>query len=640
MRAVLVGIVLCLGCAPSLKPLEVPAGCQPLLAGADCLLPYPSDFFQVVDARQPTGFRIAVGQAAAPTSKDGKRYDVTVDVPLDGFSTVPTIVATLGVELSPEGFVTLEQGGERSLSKATSNTLLLDGATFEPVAHFVDLDPRAKDLTRQALVLRAFGGLKEKTRYVVLVAGAKTPAGALAPAPEGFRRLRDGQTSGDPAFDGLSRAFDDRIVPAAKAAGVARSELQLAWEFTTGSREWATRDMLRVRELTLSWLETNVADVVVSSVNEQGPADTFRIVKGTITGPRFCSDNAQAGCVLLRDDEGRVKQEGTVAFPFIGVIPRTVEAAPGPSPVFLYGHGFFGNLEEVDSGAARRIASEVKRTMLATEWWGMALSDIAIVGDALTGRLTQSTRLTERVHQGMANWLVLTKTAERLGTLPAFERSPGVPLVTGKADAYLGISQGHILGGTMNALNPITTKLAFNVGGAGLTTMMIRAEAFKRLFELLEVSVTEPLEQQKFLALIQRPLDRIDPASFAVFLQQAPLPGNAPKQLLMQIGLMDSSVPNLGSWLHARLLGLKVFAPSPAVPYGLETQGFPATSGLQIFDFKVGDADAYYRKADFPLVNTPVHEAVRGQPSALRQLKGFFDDGQIVQTCDGACDPN
>ena len=108
----------------------------------------------------------------------------------------------------------------------------------------------------------------------------------------------------------------------------------------------------------------------------------------------------------------------------------------------------------------------------------------------------------------------------------------------------------------------------------------------------------------------------------------------------MQIGVMDSSVPNLGSWLHARLLGLKVFAPSPLVPYGLETQSFPATSGLQIFDFKVGDADAYYRKADFPLVNTPVHESVRAQPSVLRQLTRFFDDGQIVQTCDGVCDPN
>jgi hypothetical protein len=195
-------------------------------------------------------------------------------------------------------------------------------------------------------------------------------------------------------------------------------------------------------------------------------------------------------------------------------------------------------------------------------------------------------------------------------------------------------------GGTMNAVNPYTTRVALHVGGAGLTTMMMRAEAFTGLFELLNLTVEDPLEQQKFLALVQRPLDRIDPASYASFLLRAPLQGNAEKRVLMQNGLMDSSVPNLGSWLHARLLGLKVFAPAAIVPWGLETQAFPATSGLQIHDFKLGDVDAYYSKANFPTVKTDVHDTLRGHPSVIRQLTRFFDDGQIVQTCDGVCDPD
>lgn len=639
LSAVLVGVVVA-ACGPKIEPLPVAKGCQPLLGGSDCLLPYPSDFFRVTDATQPSGARITVSDAAAPKSKEGKRYDVTAEFPIDGFSMVPTIVATLGVEVSPERFVALEQGGAASLSKATSNTLLLDGTTFEPVPHFVDLDPRTIDLTRQAMVIHPFGGLKEKTRYVVLVAGVKTPAGELVKAPEGFRRLVEKLTDGDPAFDGVSRAFEDRIVPAAKAVGLTRNELQLAWEFTTGSREWATRDMLRVRALTMSWLETNVPQVTISMVNEAGPDDAFRIVRGTIAGPRFCSDRAQPGCVLLRGDDGQVKQDGLVDFPFVAVIPKTVEQATGPSPMFMYGHGFFGNLAEVEGGAARHVASETTRTMLATEWWGMHFSDVAVVGDALTGRLSQAARIVERGHQGMANWIVLTKAAERLGELPAFQRASGASLVTGKADAFLGISQGHILGGTMNAVNPYTSKLAFNVGGAGLTTMMMRAEAFTGLFELLNLSVSESLEQQKFLALIQRPLDRLDPASYAAFLQQAPLPGNAEKRILMQVGLMDASVPNLGSWLHARLLGLKVLTPSAYVPYGLETATYPATSGLQIHDFKLGDVDAYYRQANFPVVKTAVHDTLRGQSSVLRQLNRFFRDGEIIQTCDGVCDPD
>lgn len=118
LSAVLVGVVVA-ACGPKIEPLPVAKGCQPLLGGSDCLLPYPSDFFRVTDATQPSGARITVSDAAAPKSKEGKRYDVTAEFPIDGFSMVPTIVATLGVEVSPERFVALEQGGAASLSKAT-----------------------------------------------------------------------------------------------------------------------------------------------------------------------------------------------------------------------------------------------------------------------------------------------------------------------------------------------------------------------------------------------------------------------------------------------------------------------------------------------------------------------------------------
>jgi hypothetical protein len=161
--------------------------------------------------------------------------------------------------------------------------------------------------------------------------------------------------------------------------------------------------------------------------------------------------------------------------------------------------------------------------------------------------------------------------------------------------------------------------------------MMMRAEAFTGLFELLALSVDDPFEQQKFIALIQRPLDRVDPATYARYLQQAPLPGNAgEKRILMQMGLMDSSVPNVGSFLHARLLGLPVLTPGVAVPFGLSSTTYPATSGLQVHDFKLGDPAAYYRRADFPATTTPVHDSVRGLAPVLSQIDRFFRDGQIV----------
>jgi hypothetical protein len=628
-------VILLWSCGPKLARLQVPAGCQPLLGEAECFLPYPSDFFRVPDANQPSGYAVRIGEAALPRSKMGP-FDVSAENPIDGFSSVPTIVATLGVELQSTGFAPLEDAQE-SLSGSTSNTLLLEAPSFAPVAHWVDVDRRTTDFARQAFILHPLAPLKENTRYVVLVKGVLSVSGDVVPAPEGFRRLREGIS--EPALAALAKSFAAEVAPAARAADVPISSLQLGWSFTTGTKAWATRDLLEIRRQTLAWLDTNQSAVQVTSPLDARAADAFRVVRGTFTAPRFCSTEAKPGCRLMRGADGQVMHLGVVQAPFVAVIPQTVEAATGASGVFLFGHGFFGNLSETEGEAARRIASQAKRTLVATEWWGMHISDVGLLAEVLSTRPAQAARFTERVHQGMANWLVLTRLAEQFGQLPAFQRPSGESLVVGPADSFMGISQGHILGGTMTALNPTVTKVVLNVGGAGLSHMMLRAEPFAPLFELLTLAVPDPLEQRKFVAAVQRPFDRIDPATYASFLLREPLLGDAPKQVLMHMGLMDASVPNLGSFLHARAIGLPLLTPSPVSVSGLESRGYPAQSGLQVHDFQLGDVNAFYRESDFPKMKTKVHDSLRELPAVVRQVELFFRDGSIVQTCEGTCNP-
>jgi hypothetical protein len=57
------------GCGPASPPLELPEGCQPLLGGLDCLLPYPSDYFRRDDATMPSGARFALTDAARQKTK-------------------------------------------------------------------------------------------------------------------------------------------------------------------------------------------------------------------------------------------------------------------------------------------------------------------------------------------------------------------------------------------------------------------------------------------------------------------------------------------------------------------------------------------------------------------------------------------
>ena len=56
-------LILISGCTPA-EPLNLADGCNPLLAGLDCMLPYPSDFFRVEDSTTPSGYIVSREGAA------------------------------------------------------------------------------------------------------------------------------------------------------------------------------------------------------------------------------------------------------------------------------------------------------------------------------------------------------------------------------------------------------------------------------------------------------------------------------------------------------------------------------------------------------------------------------------------------
>ncbi|MBI3184439.1 MAG: hypothetical protein HYZ28_20075 [Myxococcales bacterium] len=650
------------GCGPrppsNLPPLELLPGCQPLLAGHDCHLPFPSDFFRTEDALLPSGFRIAARGAAKPRTSTGLNADVTDWRPADGFSSLPTLVAVLPSAVSPAGLVGVLDAPEASLGP-DSPVLLLEAETNSPLPHFTDLDPRATEPTRQAIVIHPIVRLEARTRYVVGIHGLRQPDGELAPAPEGFRRLRDRQSAGDPALKSLQARFDEQVFPVLEAAGLQRSQLQLAWDFTTGSEEHVLGDMLRVRELALAALASSPPKVKVESVEEAPEPGVWRLVRGTVEAPLFLDDPGSGGR-LIRGGDGRVEQSGTAAVPFLALVPVAVRDQFGPGRPLAYGHGFFGGRDEIEGNdSVTAIANRLGAVVFSIDWWGMSRVDLLALADAALARPFEVAAFTDRVHQAMANWLAMTSAIRGpLREEPAFRRpaSPGAPGVStdasGQSNAghtllepgapyFLGISQGHILGGTLAALNPDFRRICLNVGGAGLTHMMFRARPFVDLVSILEKGNKDPLEQQKFAATLQVHLDRIDPGFWASRVLAEPLPGSpSDRRLLLQVGLGDTEVPNLGSFLHARLLGVPVLTPSPSQVYGLYEVPSPHQgSAMELFDFGI-DLDAAYRSAWPPESENPVHEGVRRLDAAIEQMDLFFrPEGRIVRTCAGVCDP-
>jgi len=632
-------------CQP--EPLRLPdEGCQPLLAGADCLLPYPSDFFRVADSSMPGGFAVRHQGSAKPLTIEGVSADANDLRDVDGFSRLPPIVALLGEPVSDAGLVGYFDDKAASLAPS-SRTLVIDALTGEHVPHFVDLDPRAIDDWRRAITLRPLVKLAERRRYVVALRGLRAADGErVAATPEGFRRLRDRLGGGDPALAEQQTRYDEDIFPVLSTAGVPRAELQLAWDFTTGADAAVQDDLLRARELALAALE--VAPPIVSDIVflDTEPDPVWRVVFGTVTAPLVLEAN-RPGEPLARDADGRVRLNGETTFDFTAIIPHSVRDGVSPAPVLHFGHGFFGSQQELDEPAAEGVVEELGVVAFSIDWLGMSGGDLGDVVGNVGNEVWRTPRFAERVPQAMVNWLALTAAiAGPLKDEIAFQRpadhaTPNAVVYDDVTTHFLGISQGHILGAIYSALNPAITRSVLHVGGAGLSHMMFRSSAFRRFLFIMGFVVPDALEQQKVMAIMQRQLDPIDPATWSDYLLGSDVPfgpsnHHEDRRALLQAGVADTQVPNAATYRHARMLDIPLVTPAVEEVWGLARVGAPhAGSGLATFD--LGVDPGFYANAEALDDPTIVHDELRSHAEVHEQMRVFLTDGKITNPCAGPC---
>lgn len=625
-------------CGDNSQSFQLEEGCQPLLGGYHCTLPYPSDYFRVEDPSMPSGYRIAPTGAASLVTNTGDSADVHTALAVDGFSHIPSIVAVLPDEVTDAGLAVITGPTADSIA-ADSRTIIL-GENGQPVPHYVDIDPRSDDPTRRGIVIHPVVGLEPGGRYIVALRNIEREGGGPAAPAEGFRRLRDGEASSAAALEALAPHYEASIFPPLVAAGWQRDEIQLAWDFTVATRAPVVADMLRVRELTLAWLEDNEPIVTIDEILEDPADNVARRVLGTVTGPLFLEVD-EPGAPLHRDGDGQVALNGTSEFKFTAQVPLVLRESAGPGGALLIGHGFFGAANEIEHGWARNLSDSLGSVAFAIDWAGMSNDDVASVLTDLSGNAAHTVDFADRVHQGMANWIVFTAAIE--GVLldeESLQRDGGESLYDPAILAYLGMSQGAILGGTMTALNPHIDRIALQVGGAGFTHMMFRAAPFNPFLTIINGILDDPLDHQLFAAELQVAFDRFDPASYAAYLVADPLPDTPEdRDLLLQMGIGDVSVPNLGTYLHARLLGIAYTTPSPVEPFGLEPVEAPVSRpALTIWDY--GIDPAVYQDAMPADAENEVHEGVRNEATAVDQLRTFYGTGTIAHPCDGPCDPD
>jgi hypothetical protein len=620
------------------EPLAIAEGCNPLAADWDCLLPYPSDHFLIDDGNG--GRKLELSESAKLTRPDGAAFDLFGLHASDGWPIGTQILALFPGGVRGDDLVFYyDDDPTRSLGH-DSPTLLIDAVSGQRVLHFAELDPRADSDDRRALVIRPIVRLEPGARYVVAIRGLVDGTGAPVEPPEGFRRVRDQKTRGDPLLGPLAARYEAEVFPVLEAAGVVRGELQLAWDFSLRTEQDATRDLLTIRTDVLARLATLPPEVAVVGVQDSPTPHLHRRIDLSVKVPLYV-ESTEPMARLNRDAAGNVIVAGLADVPFSVLIPKSVgERSAGSPPARLvqFGHGFFGTREEA-MGYPAELGDELGLVIVAADWWGMSEPDRLKVVDKLVEDPASTMIFTDRLHQAMANFMFVAAAAQgALASSPELTVSAG-PAYDPSTLYFYGISMGHILGGTYVALAPQVERAVLSVGGANFSLMLFRAQPFSLFLLLIGTVVSDPLDQQKLGAMLQTSFDRVESLTYAPRVRADTYPGSpSSRRILLQIGVGDPAVPNMAAHLHARALGLDQLAPAPRQLAAISPRPGPLDSALVEFDFGISPWPD--RIAIPPAKDNEVHEGVRRLGAAKQQIDLFFrPDGKVEATCDGVCDP-
>ncbi|MEM6733930.1 MAG: hypothetical protein AAF658_20375, partial [Myxococcota bacterium] len=376
-----------------------------------------------------------------------------------------------------------------------------------------------------------------------------------------------------------------------------------------------------------------ITSVVEPSVEED--PNIARRITGLMTVPLYL-DQPDAGARLVRDAEGRPMQNGTAAYEFLVLIPRSATVSTPATPV-IYGHGQLGDKAEIRRGIFRRLANEQNVALIAVDWIGFAENDVPfIAGLLLRARLRDWEAVADRQVQGVANFMMAMRMMEGAPFRTAPELSDaGTPIVS-EVGYYLGASQGGIFGATLMSLFTDVTRGVLVVPGQPYNLLLTRSKNFDLYRGILRTEIAEGPSMQIALAYIQSIWDRIEPGSYSGHIREDLFPGTPAHEVLLVDSIGDHQVTTLGAHTMARAIGAGLLMPTSRPVFGLEPVFAPLEeSALIELDWGLIE----------PIENVPLregddpHNAYEDHPGALQTIFDFLRTGTINHPCEGPCDP-
>lgn len=631
----------------SASPAVELSDCDPV-APTLCGLPFPSTFYMREDASSATGWRVQLGETTLPVNSNGYQPIPRYWNERDGWSPLTPMLAHLpGVSL--DGVIGHDELG--AFLDEDAKTVVVDVETGERVPHFVELDMSHEDDERRLLMLRPVAPMQYGHRYVVGLRGLVDESGASIAPSEAFQALRDGEGSEDPDVEGRRAVYDEVVFPALEAEGWSRGEVQLAWDFVVGSREGIMGRMLWMRDDALDRIAEGpgyTVDEVVEFTAEENE-HTARRVYGTMTVPLYTEADS-ANTVLTRDAEGMPYANGETTVPFTVIVPRTLVDDPRPAPVVQYGHGLLGGQGEVEGGYLAEVSDRYGWILIAVDWTGMKAVDTLAISGIIAGGNASSPAdqpagldrfavVPERSMQGFVEALAamrlitgpLAADAALMATDP--ESGESVALVDPERRYYYGNSQGGILGGAYLALSTDVQRGVLGVAGMPYNLLLDRSHDFDSFFAMFRIMYPDAAQTMLWLGLIQTLWDQGEPSGYGLAVNQEPLEGTEPKEVLLQVAIGDNQVTTLGAHVMARAYGATLLDPPVREVWGLPTASDEVT-GSALVEWHYGLEEPY---TNVPPDGEDPHEWPRREELAQEQMYRFFEEGIIVNTCEGPC---
>ncbi|HJK91402.1 MAG TPA: hypothetical protein RMH85_29345 [Polyangiaceae bacterium LLY-WYZ-15_(1-7)] len=621
-----------------------------------CLMPYPSSRFLVEDEGTETGWRVQIDAEAFPLNQfDSGVTRTDTWNRFDGFSPMTSLIAGFFGKVDPANLADASRIADSLLE--SSPTVLLDAETGERVAHFAEIDEwRNADPDTTSFYIRPATRLKENHRYIAAIRDLTRVDGSVVEPSEYFRALRDGETTDVDELEARRETFEG-IFSTLAAAGVARDDLILAWDFRTASGASLHGDMLAARADAFQRFEDGTDGVgacTVTEVEEDVNDQIWRRVTGTFTVPLYV-DNEYVGARMVRGEDGAPAYNGVVEAPFQVVIPPSVRdrvmGGGEGARMLMYGHGLLGSADQVSSGGTRVALERFEMVGFGTDYWGLAENDEAQVLNRIVTQYDNFDMVGERLVQGTINSLLLQKAFKgACAELPELQLEVGgepTSLVDPEEMYYYGISQGGIMGGTLAALSDEVDRYVLQVGAIGYSIMLRRSVDFDPFERVFELWYTSKLDRDWFLVSTQAMWDLAEPATYAPHVLQDPLADDvdtSAKRVLYQTSLYDAQVPNVASDVAARTMGLPWYRSGVYEPWGtpgngdvIEATDGPTDSGYIIYHLT--NVEPIPTGSNIADEDNDAHNDLRFLEPMLTQLDEFCrPDGQVRDTCpDGSC---